>query len=45
MISTFETRYTGEGNLVEEPLTEDELEEVRRLAAYYGSQEWTYILP
>lgn len=45
MISTFETSYAGEGNLLEDALTEDERAEARELAAYYGSREWTYSLP
>lgn len=45
MISTFETRYAGEGNLLEDALTGDERAEAIELAAYYGSREWTYSLP
>ena len=45
MTSTFESRYTGKGNLTEDSLTEDERAEAEKLATYYGSREWTYSLP
>ena len=45
MIRTFETGYAGENNLTEDSLTADELSEAERLAAYYGSPDWTYLLP